>query len=246
MIADHEFNSLKELAERLNQAAEHRQLPQADIQPRFSRFDPETEEEKNEAYLSFLVNMRLREKRDRILQPLKKSFLLLLILLAIFALVILISGIPRKVDVSYPAIQMRYFGEDSIPVDVESTRIKIKGKYVNRLLDNPRFSGEIIIESMPHLHDYALIDMEFGNRKRGITAIIVYNAYIDHKSKIETVGELIVDKDFQQLMIRILEPTAANHKSAKGLHLLAPAETAEDAIRIYNDLMPSPQITQDN
>lgn len=240
-IASQDFRSMQELAAGLSQAAEQRRLPQIDIRPNFSRFDPETDEEKNEAYLDFLVSMRLREKREKILQPLKKGFLLLLLLAVISALVVLISGIPRKIDVSYPAIQMRYLGEDSVPVEVEKTNIRIKGKYSNRLLSNPRFSGEIIIASLPHVHDYELIDLEFSNKEQGISAVLVYTAIIEQKPVLDSVGQLITDSKFQQLMIRILEPIGTDRKSTEeGLQLLAPAETKAEAIRIYNELMPKP------
>lgn len=72
-VESHSCHSLDDLAELLQQAAVHRPLPPADIQPQFSRFDTETEKERQEAYLDFLVSMRLREKRESILRPIKRT-----------------------------------------------------------------------------------------------------------------------------------------------------------------------------
>ncbi|MFS0723069.1 hypothetical protein [Paenibacillus sp. 1P07SE] len=207
--------------------------PPNDTTPSFSRFDNETREEKEKAYLNFEASQRIRDRREERLRPFMKAGKLLLaaasLLLIIWAITSAIWAIPLRVSQEYPAVMLRM--ED--PSVVEPTKIRIEGQWKRRLFADPRFEGSMVIDSFEHTATTELADLTFitdaHNNKFG------YLTYVDFEIgtlDVQTLGLIWQVNRMEEVAIWVFEPLTGDRKSTKDLMIAGPAESREEAVAI--------------
>jgi hypothetical protein len=199
----------------------------------FGQFDPETEEERGKAISDFRVKQRKNERLHRIWMPIRTVMLIILYMAAVFGLMVGISGIPKKIDVVYPAVEYREEDESYL----EHTTITIKGKLYTRWFSDPKFVGRISIDEYDFTKTYEGFDIKFYKddfwRGRGSLS---YLTIIDGNPIIESVGSIWMDGAMDKVNIWVYEPITGDSKSTKDFFISAPAATREEAAAITKQL----------
>ncbi|HIW34384.1 MAG TPA: hypothetical protein IAA29_16500, partial [Candidatus Paenibacillus intestinavium] len=114
-----------------------------DVKPNFSKFESESNEEKELDYEKFLVAQNKREIMSKIVKPIWIGLLILIGIAVLARIMYLLSGIPQKIDREFSAVQFRMDDETT----VENTTITIKGKYYRQWFSYPKFEGSFIIDN---------------------------------------------------------------------------------------------------
>ncbi|MGI2293798.1 MerR family transcriptional regulator [Paenibacillus sp. GXUN7292] len=229
---EEQVDSVSELVERLSDVSRHYSLPQLDVYPNFARFDSETKEEKEQAYIDFLAAQKIRDKVQNITRPVVKAILILGCIAVLFGAVVLLSGIPKKIDKELPAVQFRINDETYSEV----TSISIQGKLYKRWFTSPRFAGSLVIDNYEYTKTYELLGITFFDSIQQGWGVLTYSTVIDGRPELESLGLIRITKDFEQLAIWAYEPKLGDHKSTTDLLIAAPAQTREEAVRIYEQL----------
>lgn len=231
-IQSDEISSAAQLVEKLSNVSIHYPLPSFDIQPNFSKFDSETKEEKESAYLDFLVAQRIRNKISRYTSPLLKGIVVLIGLAALFGIVVAISGIPRTINKEYPAVQYRINDETYS----ENTTIAIKGKLFKRLFSEPKFVGSFVVDNFEYTKTYELANIMFYKSIRNGWGGLTYITVKDGRPIHESLGSIWMSDNFEKLTIWVYEPLDSDHKSTTDLVISAPAKSRSEAIGISKQL----------
>lgn len=201
-------------------------MPTSDMEPNFGRFDTETKEEKEHAYLRFRVKQLLFNKLERFWRPIRRVLMIFIILAIIMAGLIGISAIPKKISLDYPAVEYRT-GDSAY---VEHTRIRVDGKLYTRWFSDPKFKGNIIIDKYPLTKQYDTIDITFyKDSMDGVGYLSYAGITSDHAPFLTTFGIIGIEDKFEQISIQIFEPVDQDSKSLLDLVLSAPASTREEA-----------------
>ncbi len=225
------FNELNELCEAIRTPASRLELPHGDISPDFSRFDTESEAEKQDAYLDHLANEKLKERRGRFLSPvtlaLKIASAVAVLLLAAYAF----SLIPHSIHREYTGAKFRTGAQ---PLEtLQALNIRIEGKLYTPLFQSPVFKGRIEIEGVEDSRKYDAIEVVFheGLSEEGVLAYagIGYEGS-DPIPYINTYGMLRTDKAFSYFLLRVFEPEGASQKTLEDLVIVAPAEDASQGL----------------
>lgn len=225
-------SSVESLAVNLQLPTKILPLPSIDVGPDFGKFDTETEEEKEEAYLDFRIHQRIREKVDVFFKPIKKTILIASIITAVVITVILISGIPRKLEKSYQAIQYRYNKEE----EIKKINIVVKGKLYKRLFSDTRFTGSIVISNYRYTKTYELMDVVFNGGVSDGMGNLVYWTIKEGASDMETLGAIWMEGNFDKIAIWVFEPLYSDSKTSTDLFIAAPADNREEALEITDRL----------
>ncbi|GBF74281.1 hypothetical protein PA598K_02617 [Paenibacillus sp. 598K] len=230
------ISSTRQLAAQLTEVAGQYSLPPGDLAPNFARFDPETKEEKEEAYLDFKVSQRLRDRREAWLGPLLRIVGRIAAVAAVVAalvyIVVAISGIPRDVDLSYTAMQLR-MGQTETAVPVQ---VRIEGKWRNRLFSEPTFSGRVMIEGFEYTQTDELIDIRFYPDVRNGYGQLTYTSYRDGMVQMKTLGAIWQSDRMSEIAIWVFEPLDADSKRSTDLVIAGPASTGAAAAEIVERL----------
>lgn len=222
------ITSVEALTYRIQGEARKLSLPAADVTPNFGKFDTETPEEKERAYLDFKIHQRLRERMDTFLRPVKKTFLIATIITIVFFAIVAISGIPKEIDKQYTAVMYR---ENEVG-KIDKTSITVKGKLYKKLFSDTRFIGKIVISRFGYTKNYELCDVIFHKAVKDGYGSLIYDTTMNGAPKLETLGLIWIEGDFEKLTILVGEPILSENKSYKNLIISAPAETKEEAIKI--------------
>lgn len=199
------------------------------VQHTKAHFDSETKEEKEAAYLEFLVAQKIRDKVEAGLRPIVKIVIVLACAAAIFGVIVLLSGIPRTIDKQFSAVQFRVNDEHV----VENTTIAIKGKLYKRLFTEPRFEGAFVIDSYAYTKTYELADIVLDPSVKQSSGVLTYASFQNGMAKLQGLGMIFVGGNFDELMIKVFEPEDGDRKSTTDLILAAPAATRAEAMQIF-------------
>jgi len=202
------------------------------IDPNFSKFDSETREEKEVAYLNFMKSQRIRDKFYYFLRPVLKIMLLLLCIASLFGIVIAISGIPRTIDKEYAAVQFR-MNDDTYE---ENITISVKGKLYTRFFSDPKFKGSIMIDNFEYTKTSELIDITFFKSIPQGWGALQYDFFDNGTVNIESLGVIWMSDHFDKLTIWVYEPLDGDSKSTTDLIISAPANSRKEAIQIVEQL----------
>ncbi|MEC0090476.1 hypothetical protein [Paenibacillus macquariensis] len=202
------------------------------IDPNFSKFDSETSEEKEAAYLNFMKSQRIRDKFYYFLRPVLKVMLLLLCIASLFGIVIAISGIPSTIDKEYAAVQFR-MNDDTY---VENITISVKGKLYTRFFSDPKFKGSIMIDNFEYTKTNEVIDITFYKSMLKGGGMLHYTPIDNGTVNIEALGVIWMSDHFDKLTIWVFEPLDGDRKSTTDLIISAPANSRKEAIQIVEQL----------
>lgn|GEM_PF-6302614 len=192
-------------------------------------------EDKEKAYHDFLAAQKVRDFIFRIIKPMWMGLLILLGVTALAGLIILISGIPQKIDKQILAVQYRMDDE----TDVENTTITIKGLFYKRWFSDYKFKGSFIVDNYEFTKTYDQIGITLNRGKsKSAEGILYYAGNIRGAPSMEFLGVIRMSDDFEQITINILETTDSDSKSksTKDLWIAAPATTREEGLLLYNSL----------
>lgn len=117
--------------------------PEWESDPDFSKFDPETPEEKQNGYLDFLISQRKREKREKKLLPIQRLLRRILPVAGVIALLFALSCIPRPVSRKWEGVVFT-----PLTQVWESRSVSLEGTVTHRLFSHPRFTGYLRIEGI--------------------------------------------------------------------------------------------------
>ncbi|MGZ9585794.1 helix-turn-helix domain-containing protein [Paenibacillus marinisediminis] len=206
------------------------------IGPNFGKFDPETEEEKADAYMKFRVKQAKEDSiNDRVQifwRPMKWILAALLSIGLVMSVLIGISAIPETIHAEYPAVQYR--ANDASYM--ERTKIKVDGKLYTRWFSDPRFKGTFVIEQYPYTKEYQLVNIVFYDDIRNGWGYLIYSSFSNGRPILESLGSIWIDKHMGKINIQVFEPISGDAKTTKDLIISAPAETREEAIAITEQL----------
>lgn len=200
------------------------------INPNFGRFDLETKEEKQNAYLDFLVHHRMKDYIYRFFKPLGNVLRIIIMALLLLLIIFSISHIPKTINQEYSGIKYRINSTDT----PESTDIHIKGKLYRRLFQKPVFKGSIILSDLEISKDYE-VEIYFN---AGINDIAILNYFGNKYDKGEVIPDIDAyatirtNKNFSYLFLNIYEPEGEESKSLQDLVTIAPASNVEEANQI--------------
>lgn len=224
------FTDIGELCRTIRAAASKLELPSSDISPNFGRFDAETKEEKQEAYIDFLAHERLRENTANFLKPfvtvLKLCLAALLLLLVVYGL----SCIPKTVNREYTGAEYR-IGASETSVN---TKIHIDGKLYRRLFQTPVFEGLIGFSNVEDSRKYEA-QLLFSSGMDEPAALSYAGARLGENGPspyINMYAILRTDKNFNYVILNVFEPQGADSKSLKDLVIVAPSRNAGEGDRI--------------
>lgn len=203
----------------------------------FGQFDPETEEEREQAISDFRIKQQKNERLHRIWMPIwlpiRRVILIMSLIAAAFALIYGVSAIPMKIDVVYPAVEYREEDERYL----EHTTVIIKGKLYTRLFSDPRFEGRIIIDKYDFTKTYEAFEVIFHKESFWPDAgSLSYHTILDGRPQIQSFGLIWMDGDMDGINIWVFEPVTGDSKSTKDLLISAPAITREEAAAITKQL----------
>jgi len=198
----------------------------------FSKFDSETREEKEVAYLNFMKSQRKRDKINYFLRPILIIMLLLLCIASLLGIVIAISGIPRTIDKEYAAVQFR-MNDDTY---VENTNISVKGKLYTRFFSDPKFVGSIMIDNFEYTKTSDLTDITFNKSILEGWGILNYVTIDNGKLHTDMLGSIWMSDHFDEVTIWVSEPLDSDSKSTRDLIISAPADSRMEAIQIVEQL----------
>ncbi len=203
-----------------------------EIKPNFSKFDDESNEEKALAYANFLVSQRKREKREKIVTPIFKSFGVLICIILLFVIVVALSGIPRSIHKEFETAQYRMDDETY----VEYSQMTITGKLYKRFFSNPKFVGSIMIDNFEITKTYNLFDLTFYKSAWNGYSTLTYSTVENGMPYIESIGTIWMSNDFEDIMVWVFEPIGGRSKSStvdKALIIVAPTKSREAAINDF-------------
>lgn len=154
---------------------------------------------------------------------------IVLLLAGIFVIVFLITCIPRKIDIDYPAIQYRY----NDPEYIVQTSISMKGKLFKPLFFEAKYTGTCVIEGYDFTEDNNPFDMRFGRSVNGFSVLTYTITLPNGKPDLEIIGRIGMSGNFDSVYI---EGIALEDIDSTGfrefISISAPAETREEALRI--------------
>lgn len=229
-LQDRHFSNISEVCEVIQDTASKLKLPASDNYPNFGRFDEETREEKESAYIDFLVHHRIKEKIEKFFKPFIIGLKYLCLALLVFLLMYGLSYIPKSVNQTYSGLKYRISSSEE-PITVN---IQIKGKLHQRFFQTPIFKGSIQLSGLEdskqfkadiYFHDgidkpaylfYSGVKMNNGN-------VIPY---------INTYAKVNTDKNFSYLILNVFEPEGADQKSLEDLVIVAPTQSIEEADKL--------------
>ncbi|TCZ78252.1 hypothetical protein E0485_09020 [Paenibacillus albiflavus] len=200
--------------------------------PNFGRFDTESKEEKEAANSDFWIKERARDRNHNFWQPIRITFMsivgIAIILGIILAILVGLSGIPKKIDASYPAIMYR----ENDTGYVQQTTITMQGKLYTRWFSNPKFVGTFSIDQFELMKRDATTDIEFQPEFMNGAGLLSYSTFADGKLDFESVGMIWMADDMKKVNIGVFEPVNATAKSMRDLVISAPATTREEAVEL--------------
>ncbi|SFA90263.1 hypothetical protein SAMN05216312_102138 [Cohnella sp. OV330] len=137
---------------------------------------------------------------------------------------------PKRIAADYPAVEYRT-GE---PSSAEHTAIHVKGKLYRPLFRDRYFKGRIAIDKYDFTAsaDYTMFTVKFNSDVLNGWGSFGYSAYLNRTIKMEMLGAIWQHDDMKELKFTISEPIGASEKQWKGLTLIAPADTIEEAVAI--------------
>jgi DNA-binding transcriptional MerR regulator len=226
------YEDVKELAESLQNPVSDISLPPMDIEPDFSKFESVTREEREEGYLDFRINQRIRERREAFFKPIRKIALTGLLLSGIFLLMIFISGVPRRVEKKYTGVQFYINSEGSI----ENTDIKVSGKLYKRWFSNPVFKGNIEIDNLDYTKN-KIVELEMRRENGGwLTYNMIDNRGGEVIPVIKSAAIVWMKDNFEQVVFQLYIPKGDDSGIYADLVLCAPANNRSEGMKILNDL----------
>ncbi|WP_258203340.1 hypothetical protein [Paenibacillus endoradicis] len=159
--------------------------------------------------------------------------MILLGVTALAGLIILVSGIPHKIDKQLSAVQFR-MDDDSV---VENTIITIQGSFYKRWFSDYKFEGSFIVNNYEFTKTYNKIELTLSKGEaKSAEGILYYSSSISGSPSTVFLGVITMSDDFEKISINILEPIDSDSKSTKDLWIAAPASTREEALLLWNEL----------
>ena len=224
------FTDIGELCRTIQAAASKLELPSSDVSLDFGRFDTETKEEKQDAYIDFLAHERLRENTANFFKPfvtvLKLCLAALLLLLVVYGF----SCIPKTVNREYTGAKYRIGSSETLI----NTEIHIEGKLYRRLFQAPAFKGLIEFSDVEDSQKYEA-QLLFSSGMDEPAALSYAGVRLDESGSspyINMYAILRTDRDFNYVILNVFEPEGADSKSLKDLVIVAPARNAGEGDRI--------------
>lgn len=163
----------------------------------------------------------------------KVIVLIFAVLVCGFIMLYLISCIPHKIDLKYPAIQ---YYEDNTK-EVKNITIEMKGKLYKPLFGNPKYVGSCVIEGYDFTKNYQLTTVVFDEHVESRPGILSYATVKKlgiPDSKI--IGQIWMSGNFDKLCVYGACPEDIESTSFEPINISAPAKTTEEAINIANEL----------
>ncbi len=154
------------------------------------------------------------------------------LLLALSIVVLLLSCIPKTIDINYPAVQ---YSQDD-PTIVKNINITMKGKLYKPLFFNSKYVGTCIIEGYDFTKDYQLIDIKFKNRNSGLGILSYSTILTDGTPEIKQIGDIWLSQSINKLNIFGVAPKDIGiNGSFESVIISAPANTLDEAKRITDE-----------
>ncbi len=153
------------------------------------------------------------------------------IILVIVTLAILVLPIKTRTNKTINGLQCRIGNSD----DIANVSIHVDGIYENYLFRNDKFDGKIEISNFNDTYNQEVIPLEFTDNN----ANLIYDLTDDGNALYYSVGFLMCDPDFDNLLILVSEPIEESNKnwsSKDGLFITAPAISREESIELASRL----------
>lgn len=162
----------------------------------------------------------------------------IVICVGVIALIVLTSlYIPfiRKIDITVDGVQCR-IGDET---EEKSVKITVKGTYKNYLIKDDTFQGSLEVEGYEQAYSNYDVELLFHNKSSVVSYFTITD---DGMPKINTLGSIIIENNFKQILLCISEPIENEGNSGKGwtgedgLIIVAPAQTRAEAMQLANKL----------
>ncbi|GLX68749.1 hypothetical protein [Paenibacillus glycanilyticus] len=158
----------------------------------------------------------------------------LLMLLAIAILIVCKYDFPKKINLTYPAIEFRPGNQAS----VDKTAITLKGTLHRKLFRDQRFTGEIEITKY-EVTKARMMPIVFNKNINNGWGVTVYlNDTYDADSgavqemNIVQLSSIWKTGDFDSMKFLLFEPVGADSGQGKDLQIMAPATDYDSAMAL--------------
>ena len=155
-----------------------------------------------------------------------KRILILLSAILLGVIILLVSFLPKNIDISYIAAQ---YNSDEPHIVQRNLTITMKGKLYRPLFLDTRYEGSCVIEGYDITKEYDLDDIIFShtNGIRNIT----YSTIKDDSEKTWHLGNVWIKDDVDAILIWGLAPSGNPEERVR---IVAPAVTSEEAEEIMD------------
>lgn len=152
--------------------------------PDFSRFDPETREEKDEAYAIFRGMEQIRERRRQRIRPAMRLFLAAAVAAVLFFGAFLLSGIPKSLRQTSSGPVFSLSGTGTLA----EAEVTIDGKLYRQWFSQPRFRGTVLVKGWGQPSEES-VDLVFDGGMDG-PAWLVYPSVVWDREQGEVIPQL--------------------------------------------------------
>lgn len=161
----------------------------------------------------------------------RKSHIIMIITITVFCGMLYIFPWVHKIDKTMEGLQYR-IGDTDYSENIEIT---VQGRYFDYLLKKDTFEGKIYVENYDFTSDGSFLTLYFHDGYASMVYEKNANGYPVQKS----MGTISCTPDFDQVLILVSEPIAADNQSwsgENGLCISAPCDTRTQAIQIAKNL----------
>lgn len=111
----------------------------------------------------------------------------------------------------------------------KETTIMIEGRHYKYFYKANKFVGQITIDGYPLTHDYKMLDISFDKKSGKIHYDSIQNGIID----MFTLGDIIADDNFENILLLIYETEDDNHRkwsTNNGLFITLPSTSRSKSL----------------
>ena len=202
-------------------------------EPDFSRFDPESQAEKDEAYAIFKGRRLLREQRQERLRPVKRAAVILALVCGVFLGAFFLSGLPKRISISAPCCAFSLSGDGVIA----ETELVVEGNLYRQWFSTPSFQGTIQVEgwSDPKAET---VDLVFDQGLSG-SALLVYSSIVQEQGeavpKLDSSASVWLAADGAYVVLQWFVPVEkGGTKQPTDLVLCAPATSRAEGVAVLD------------
>lgn len=162
-----------------------------------------------------------------------------LIVIIMGSVLLLFYDFPKKIDLTYPAIEL----QPSTTQSSKETTLNIKGTLKRPFLRNSIFKGSVTVDNYDYTKTYDLIDfpiLETGDQRYSVlsyTTVLTDPDTNEVYSDLISLGIIYIDGNFDHVGIRANGPINEEKSESINRWIVAPAENEEEATLLYQSFM---------